>query len=258
MEIGRSLRKVGTFAAMALVILAIFLLIRMVFDAPGSFVPSANRVAHELISNPTLYISETWVTLYEVIIAFIIAAALGLSFAIAISYSRVLARFTYPIVLLLQVVPKVAIAPLLIVWLGFGVAPRIVLGVLVGFFPIVISGVAGLTSVSSEMLNVVRVLNATPLQELWRVRLPASLPQLFGGFKVAMTLAVAGVVIGELSGGGQGLGYLVVLGNAQLELEMSFAALFMLSVVGVGLFATVNAVERLAIPWVDRQRSWIT
>jgi NitT/TauT family transport system permease protein len=184
----------------------------------------------------------------------VVAGLLGVALAVAIVYSRFLQDTLYPIVLVLQVVPKVAIAPLLVVFLGFGPTPKIVIAVLIAFFPVVIDTVVGMRAVDREMLELVRVLNGSRLQEFTRVRFPFALPFIFSGLKVAMTFAVIGVIIGEFIGANSGLGYLLILANSQLQTEMSYAALTILSVIGIVLFGALSLLERIIVPWADHNQ----
>jgi NitT/TauT family transport system permease protein len=214
--------------------------------------PSA--ILRELVVNSPLYTQHTWVTLIEILVGFTLSGLLGVVLAVAIVYSRFLQDTLYPIVLVLQVVPKVAIAPLLVVFLGFGPTPKIVIAVLIAFFPVVIDTVVGMRAVDREMLDLVRVLNGSRLQEFTRVRFPFALPFIFSGLKVAMTFAVIGVIIGEFIGANSGLGYLLILANSQLQTEMSYAALTILSVIGIVLFGALSLLERIIVPWADHNQ----
>lgn len=211
--------------------------------------PPPNSVGKELLTNWSLYAEHTWVTIKESLIAFTISGVLGVLVASLIAYFSILQRTVYPVVLGLQVIPKVAIAPLLVLWFGFGMAPKIVLGVLVALFPIVIDSYAGLRSADKDAVDLVRALTRSKWQEYRRVRLPSSLPAIFTGLKVGVTLAVVGVVIGELSNAREGLGYLVNLGNGQFNTPMSFAAIVLLAGIGLVMYWLVCVAERILVPW---------
>jgi NitT/TauT family transport system permease protein len=216
--------------------------------ASTGILPAPTEVAAELAGQPALYTHHAGITLFETLAAFGLAALLGVISAIMISYSEFLQSTIYPALVVLQVIPKVAVAPFLVVWLGFGIGPKIVVGALVAFFPVVVDTLTGLRSPDQELLSLVRVLNGKRIQELIRIRLPSALPSIFSGLKVAMTLAVVGVIVGELVGGNEGLGYLIVVGNAQFRLDTSFAALTVLSTMGFGLYAILWLAEYLIMP----------
>jgi NitT/TauT family transport system permease protein len=179
---------------------------------------------------------NSWVTTYETLLGFLIAVAVGVLAAVVMVYSRSVERTLYPLLLFAQVIPKIAIAPLFIVWLGFGIAPKIVVAVLIAFFPVVISMGAG------------------PLQTFAKIRLPASLPHLFSGLKVAVTLAVTGAVVGEFVGANEGLGYVILQANGNLDTPMLFAGLLVMSLIGVVLFVLVEILEHLLLPWHASRR----
>ena len=192
-------------------------------------------------------------TFYETALGFVLAAVLGVAAAIGIVYSKWLQSILYPIVILLQIIPKVAIAPLLLIWVGYGIQSKIVVAILVAFFPVVVDTVTGLRAVDEELLELVRVLKGHRWQEFLKVRFPYALPFIFAGLKVAVTLAVIGAIIAEFVGGNEGLGYLIIIANVELNVQMSFAALTVLSLLGLLLFGVVAALEKLLIPWADEQ-----
>jgi NitT/TauT family transport system permease protein len=208
-----------------------------------------SEIIGEIKSNPALYWDNTLVTAKVVLIGFAVSVVIGLVLAVLISYSPTLQSTLYPIVLLLQIVPKVAIAPLLVVLMGFGAGPKILTVVLVAFFPIVIDTVVGLRQVDDDMVDLVRSLKGNRWQEFSRVRFPNALPFVFSGLKVAITLAVIGAVIAEFVGADSGLGYLMILANSSMQTEMSYASVTLLSALGLLLFAAVSLAERVFAPW---------
>ena len=197
---------------------------------------------------------HTWVTTYETVIGFAIAIVVGELVAVLMIYSPNFEKTLYPIILVAQVVPKIAIAPLFVVWLGFGPAPKITVAVLMAFFPIVVSGLAGLRSVDPEILELTSTMGAGKLKTFLKVRMPASLPQLLSGLKVAATLAVTGAVVGEFVGGNEGLGYVILQANGNINTPMLFAALFIMSGLGIVLFAIIQLSEQFLIPWHASRR----
>ena len=205
--------------------------------------------------NNAVYLAEnTWVTTWETVIGFVIAAVVGELVAVAMVYSSSLEKTLYPLILFAQVVPKIAIAPLFIVWLGFGPTPKILVAVLMAFFPIVISGLAGLRSVDPEILELTSTMGASKPKTFLKIRFPASLPQLMSGLKIAATLAVTGAVVGEFVGANEGLGYVILQANGNVDTAMLFAALIIMCVIGIVLFAIIEIAEKLLIPWHSSRR----
>jgi len=217
-------------------------------------VPSPGAVLGEFRNDAGLLLKHTAITLYETVIGFVVAVAVGLTFAVAIVYSRGIERTLYPLLLAAQVVPKIAIAPLFVVWLGFGMAPKILVAVLIAFFPVVISGVAGLRDVDPELLDLTATMGASPWDSFAKIRFPSAMPHIFAGLKVAVTLAVVGAVVGEFVGANSGLGYIVMSSNGNLNTPQLFAALILMSLIGIVLFAALEIVERFAVPWRAARR----
>jgi NitT/TauT family transport system permease protein len=222
---------------------------------PNYLVPTPGQVWTTMVDQWSFLLRNTYVTLYETVIGFVLAALLGLGTAIMIAYSPTLEKALYPIVLFAQVIPKIAIAPLLVVWFGVGFTPKIVLAVLIAFFPVVISGVAGLRSTDPELIDLAATMGAGPWKTFRRIRFPNALPHLMSGLKVAVTLAVVGAVVGEFVGADEGLGYVLLLANGNLDAALLFADLFLMSLIGIVLFVLVEVAEALLIPWHASRRS---
>ncbi|MER5772160.1 ABC transporter permease [Streptomyces sp. NPDC001985] len=212
-------------------------------------VPSPSATLDVLTGKADYIARHAWVTAYETLLGFAIAAAVGVAAAVIMVYSSAVERTLYPILLLAQVVPKIAVAPLFVVWLGFGIAPKILIAVLIAFFPVVISMVTGLKALDPELLQLSATMGASPWQTFAKIRFPAALPYLFSGLKVAVTLAVTGAVVGEFVGANEGLGYVILQANGNLDTPMLFAGLIMMSLIGVVLFVLVEIAERLLLPW---------
>jgi NitT/TauT family transport system permease protein len=212
-------------------------------------IPSPWSVVLEFQKDAGLLARHSSITLLETIVGFVIAAVVGLVFAVAIVYSRGVERTLYPLLLAAQVVPKIAIAPLFVVWLGFGIGPKILVAVLIAFFPVVISGVAGLRAVDPELLDLAATMGAKPWDSFAKIRFPGAMPHIFAGLKVAVTLAVVGAVVGEFVGANSGLGYIVMSSNGNLNTPQLFAALIAMSLIGIALFAVLEVAERFAVPW---------
>ena len=218
-------------------------------------VPSPGAVVDVFIEDAAMLARHTYITVYETLVGFFLAVLLGIIASVAIVYSPTIEKTLYPLLLIAQVVPKIAIAPLFVVWLGFGMAPKILVAVLIAFFPVVISGVAGLRTVDPELLDLSATMGASPFKVFRKIRFPASLPHLFSGLKVAATLAVVGAVVGEFVGANEGLGYLLLIANGNLESDLLFAGLIIMSLIGVVLFALIEVAERLLLPWHSSRRS---
>ncbi|OYN99710.1 ABC transporter permease [Enemella evansiae] len=216
---------------------------------PRYLVPSPADTWAAFAANVPYFGEHTLVTLIETVLGFLLAFVIGELVAIVMVYSRPVERTLYPVVLFAQVIPKIAIAPLFIVWLGFGMTPKVVVAVLMAFFPIVISGLAGLRAVDPEMLELASTMGASKVKTFAKIRFPASLPQLFSGLKVAATLAVTGAVVGEFVGSNTGLGYVILQANGNVDTATLFVALIIMSLLGVALFGAIALLERLLIGW---------
>jgi NitT/TauT family transport system permease protein len=193
--------------------------------------------------------SNTLVTVQEILIGFVLGAGLGAALAVAISLVALLGTVLLPTVVALQSVPKVALAPLMVVWLGIGIAPRIAMAALFCFFPVLINTLSGLTKVEPAMVELAKVLRATPWRRFRKIALPHALPYLFDGMKIAMPLAVVGAIVGEFTSGERGLGNLILVASSQVNTALIFAGLFAITLVALALFEAIRIMERLAIPW---------
>lgn len=221
-------------------------------------VPRPSDVWDTMREDRALLAEHTWVTTYETLVGFALAGLIGVSVAVLIVYSKTLEKALYPIILFAQVIPKIAIAPILVVWFGFGATPKIILAVLIAFFPVVISGVAGLRSVDPELLDLSATMGASRWQTFRKIRFPGALPHLLAGLKVAVTLAVVGAVVGEFVGADKGLGYILLLASGNLNSALLFADLILMSAIGIALFVLVEATEALLIPWHASRREGVS
>jgi len=192
---------------------------------------------------------ESWPTFLESVLGFLLAVVIGIPFAVCVASSRVLNLTLYPILIATQSIPKVAIAPIILVWFGLGMQSKLVIAFLVAFFPIVVDTAAGIRATPAGLLELARSLRASPLQIFLKIQFPAALPFIFAGAKVAVTLAVIGAVIGEFVGSIDGLGNLLLTANSQLDSPLAWAALVWLSALGILLFAAVVVAERIVMPW---------
>ena len=225
-----------------------------VFRIPPYLIPSPWSVVQQLVAEwPKLW-REALVTTWATLGGFGLSILFGIPMALAIAYSRTIESFVYPLLVFSQSVPKVAIAPLFVVWFGFGIFPKIVCAFMLGFFPIVVSTVMGFKSVEPDMIDLARSMKASKLATFARIRFPQALPSIFSGLKVSVTLAVVGAVVGEFVGSNSGIGYLLQIANGNFDLPLMFAALTVLSAIGVLLFVAIDVVERVMIPWHASQR----
>jgi NitT/TauT family transport system permease protein len=192
---------------------------------------------------------HTWPTFLAVSGGFLFAAIVGFIIAVGIAYSRWISEITYPFLIAAQVLPKVALAPLFLIWFGFGLTPKVVIAALIAFFPIVINTARGLQSVDIEMIQYMRSLGANGRELFFKISLPWSLPYVFASFKISITLAVVGAVVGEFVASDSGLGYVINYANISLDTELMFAGIFVLSALGVALFLVVVLFEKLMVSW---------
>jgi NitT/TauT family transport system permease protein len=225
------------------------------FKIPTAALPTPAQVLEAGLGRWDLLLSEGWVTLKETLYGFLLAVAVGIPIAVAISNSQILNLMFSPLLIALQSVPKVALAPILLVWLGTGIETKLAIAWLVAFFPIVVDTAAGLQSTPRELLELARSLRASRWQIFYKVQFPAALPFVVTGSKVAVTLAVIGAVIGEFIGSSEGLGFLLLSATSQINTPLAFAALFALAALGMLAYLLVVAVEWLLTPWLPHTGS---
>jgi len=245
-------------ALIVLVLLGVWESYVRLWAVPKWLLPAPSLIAMTLIVSWELLLDHTLVTLLEVVVGFAVALLCGVPLACGMALSRTLERALYPFVIASQMVPIIVIAPLLLIWVGYGLTPKVIVVALTAFFPIVVNMADGLKSVDPDMVNLLRTMGASRWQIFVKVQVPTSLPFLFSGLRVAMAVSVIGAVIGEWMGSSQGLGYLMIRSKPQFLTERVFAAIVILSVMGMALFVLVGVVEKFAIPWwhnEQRQRS---
>ncbi len=221
----------------------------VVFHIKPFFLPAPPDIVTSFRDKYVYLLQEMWYTLTEVLLGFGIAMIAGLAVSILLAASRTIERATLPLLVALNSVPKVALAPLLLIWLGFERTPKVVMVLLICFFPVVVATMAGLASTPAELGELSRSLTASGWQNYLKVRLPWALPQIFVGFKVALPLAVIGAVVGENSNPAHGLGAVVAISGSQSDTSLAFAAITLLAVLSIALFYLVVLLERLLIPW---------
>jgi NitT/TauT family transport system permease protein len=222
---------------------------------PPFILPSPVQVVAVLIESAPMLAQHTLYTLQACLLGFLLALVAGVAFAVLTVQSRVIEQTTYTLLVSMNSVPKVAIAPLFIVWLGTGLQPKVAIAMLVAIFPIVVETVHGLKSAHPDMLDLARVLGASRLKLLAKIQFPHALPNLFSGMKVGIALALVGGIVGEFVASRQGLGYVILVAQGQFDTPTIFAALVILALLGTALFYAVELIERLVVPWdVSRRR----
>jgi ABC-type nitrate/sulfonate/bicarbonate transport system permease component len=212
-------------------------------------IPAPSDIAEALWADRDLLAEDGWVTLQEVVLGFGLALVAGLAFAAALHLSESLRRAFYPVVVASQTVPIIVIAPILVVWFGFGITPKLVIIALICFFPITVNTLDGLRSVDPDLIKLMRTLDASRLRIFAAAEAPSALPYAFSGAKVAVAVAVIGAVFGEWAGSSSGLGHLMLQASAQLETARLFAAVVVLSAFAVSLFALLSLLERRVAWW---------
>lgn len=213
----------------------------LILPAPSEFlariVTSADRIFPQALSTTEL-----------VIVGFLAGAIPALPLGFLIASSQLMQRTLYPFLVFLNVIPKIALVPLLLVWFGFGGLPKVIVAALLVFFPIMVDTITGFQSADPRLLYISRSMGASKLQTLWYVRLPLAMPHIFSGMKIAVVLAVTVVIVAEFVGSNDGLGYLILRATANHDLSLSFAALFIAALIGLALSFIVGLIERLTLP----------
>ena len=223
-------------------------------DVPAWKLPAPSGIAEELWDSRSLLLRHTWVTLKEVLVGFAIALGAGTMLAGLISLSRTLRGVLYPPVIAAATIPWIVVAPLLLIWVGYGLQHKVIVVALISLFPIVVNTVDGLRSADPGMISLLRTLGAGRWQVFSKVQVPGSLPSLFTGVKIAITVSVIGAVVGEWVGSSEGLGYLALRSKSQFLSERVYASIVLLSAMGIALFLIAGAAERLLLPWYHNQR----
>ncbi len=224
------------------------------FEVQRWLLPAPSVIVKTIGEDAGLLWRHTVVTVEEIAVGFALALVCGVALATAIGLSRTVERALFPFLIASQTIPIIVIAPMLLIWVGYGLAPKVIVVALISFFPIVVNMADGLKSVDPDAVALMRTLGANRWQVFFKVQVPTSLPYLFSGVRVAVAVSVIGAVIGEWVGSSEGLGYLMIRSKPQFLTERVFAAIAILSAMGVGLFALVGIVERLALPWQHGSR----
>lgn len=241
--------------AVVLVLMVLWEVGTRVFGVPAFILPPPSVIAVSMHDKAGLLLAHGWVSTKEIVLGYLLSIAVGVPLALATFLWPAFARSVYPLLVSSQAVPKTAIAPLFIVWFGFGLLPKVLIAFLIAFFPIVINTVVGLASIEPEKIHLARSMGLGGGATFFKIRLPNALPSIFGGLKIAITLAVVGAVVGEFVGGDAGLGYLLMTANGSMDTALLFAGLLGLTLIGVVFFLLIEVAERLAIPWHTSSRN---
>jgi NitT/TauT family transport system permease protein len=230
------------------VVFAIWEWLVRLFAVPKLILPAPSAMFEHILTRQTLYLGLTYPTLVEILSGFAVAAVAGILLGILVSFSDFARRTAYPLLVSSQMVPKVAIAPVFIIWFGTGLQAKVLIAFLIAFFPIMVSTMVGLAAIDPDMVTMFRSMGAGPYRTFIKLRLPAALPNIFAGLKIGMSLAVVGAVVTEFVAAERGLGYYLLYANGQLDTPGVFGALLVLTVIGVVLYYLVEGVERIFVP----------
>lgn len=256
--------RVGAWAGRNGPVLSIVLLIFLFwefstrfFEVPIFVLPSPSVIILKIIDAWDLLAWNALTTLQEILLGFGMSVVIGIPLAVLIVYSSIFERVAFPLMVSLQTIPKVALAPIIVMWLGYGIMPKVMVAFLISFFPIVISAVIGMRSAEKEMIYLVQSMGANELTTFLKIRLPKALPSIFGGLRIGIGQAVVGATVGEFIAAERGLGYLQLIAQVRLDTPLLFAAVVVLSLMGVLLFNVIAWAEHIAIPW-NRTRTQVS
>lgn len=216
---------------------------------PNYLLPAPSQIFIEIIQSFLPLLRDTAITMLESVLGFILGSGIGIGVAILFAHSLLVERAFYPYAIALKTVPIVAIAPLLILWFGNGIAAKVVMAALICFFPVIVNTTKGLQSVSQASLDLFGSLSATRWQVLWKLRFPMALPYIFSALKISSTLAVIGAIVGEMSGAKAGLGYTIMIASYNFKTDMLFAAIILSSILGIAFFGLLAWAEKHWLYW---------
>lgn len=248
-SLGSAATVVGTPLLMGIGLFVAWELLVPAFDVPSYILPVPTAFFAYIWDEAALLWEHTQVTAYEILWGFVIATATSIPLGLVIASVKWIERAFYPLIVFFQIIPKIAIAPLFIIWFGFGITPKILVTFLLCFFPILVSSIFGFKAVSQQVLYITQSMGASRWQTFRYIRLPVALPHIFSGLQVSIVLAATGAIVGEFVGAQAGLGYLLMRGTAFMNTELVFAALAVLSIMGVAFSYLVTTAENLLMPW---------
>jgi NitT/TauT family transport system permease protein len=226
-----------------------------IFEVPAYILPPPSAIFSEVAADPRWYAVHSSYTIGACLLGFVLAVIIGIAAALGIVYSRLLETTLYTLLVSLNSIPKIALAPLFIIWMGTNIGSKVAISMLIALFSIVIDTVLGLRSVDPDALEMAQSMRATPIQTLAKIRFPAALPSIFAGMKVAISLALVGAIAGEFVSSQAGLGYVILTAQGSFQITRVFAAVVLLGVLGTILFYVIVLIERLVIPWHTSHRT---
>lgn len=241
-------------AIFGICVVALWELATIVFDADPRLYPSPSDIVRAIADDPAALLRNAGITTLEMVLGFILGAIVGVIIGVALAYSKRLRAAVYPWLIVSQTIPIPAVAAVLVIWFGFTILPKVLVVVLIAFFPIAVNTADGLNSVDPEMVRLMRTFGASKARIFREVRIPVAMPYIFSGMKVAAAFSVLGAVFGEWVGARGGLGYLLLLENRAVNTDAVFAIIFTLSLLGVGFFGLIVLLERFSIPWYHAAR----
>lgn len=233
----------------AVLVLAAWEAAVVALDVKAVVLPRPTAVAAVMLDRWPLLLAHLWPTCYQIVLGFLLSVVGGVLMAVLLVYSEPIRKSLLPLIVTSQIVPKVAVAPLFVVWFGTGDLSRLLLAFLIAFFPVVINTAVGLTSVDEDYIRMARAYMGTRWQIFAKIRLPHALPLIFGGMKISITLAVIGIVVAEFVAAQRGIGYLIVMANGLLDTPLMMAAIATLSALGLALYGLLVALERVVVYW---------
>ena len=244
-RVGWAFAPVVTFALLIL----LWAVLVTVFTIPDYLVPPPQSVVPRLIASRGPLWNNTLTTLSEIVLGYIITVLLSIPMGLVIALSLLARRVAYPVLVFVQLVPKIAIAPLFLVWFGFGIQSKVLLTVLLTFFPLLLASIAGFQALDTRLLYLTRSMGASVWQTFWYVRFPSALPVIFSGLKTAATIAATAAIVAEFVGANSGLGYSLLVATGTLDTSLIFAILLILTIIGIGLNYLIEGIEYFAMPW---------
>ena len=251
-------RSFGAAARTAAAIAAFLLVWELIVRLTGIkayILPAPAEILAEIWNRQGRYIVAADFTLRPMLLGFAMAVIGGIALAVLVAFSRTMEQTIYPLLVFFQIVPKIAVAPLFIIWFGFGLFPKVLLVFLLSFFPVVVSAITAFRSIDPDIMDLARTTGAGRLRTFVKVQIPHALPTLFTGIKVAAALSATAAVVAEFVASDRGLGNMLLEANGNLNTTMAFGAIFVLTALGFSLYAAVELVERLVIPWHVSQRT---
>ena len=241
------LPAIGLFAGFIL----LWQLAVSVFGIREYLLPGPYAVWQSMLSDEIPWLSHAWITGVEILGAFLLAGVAGVALGMAIAWSQGISRALTPFLVFVNTLPKVAIAPLFLMWLGYGILPNMLIGALIGFFPVVINTAVGLTQIDQDLVDLGRVFSAPKWKVFLKIRIPNAYPYMLSALKVTATSAVVGAVVGEFVASQKGLGYVIITTQSSMNTPAAFAALVWISVLGLLLYGLVALLSRLLAPWAE-------